>query len=130
MKDMGGRPHWAKNFRNITSKDTHSMYPDMSSWLRVQNEVDPEGMFVGDWHRKYVLPALDGGAPLPLEETEVLRTAERGGGISWWGEVTRSHSVSGRTLSSNTSEESFDMLQGAEAEKSVLLDFADDDEPL
>lgn len=114
MKEMGARPHWAKNFRNLTSADTQAMYPEMSEWLRVRDEVDPDGMFIGDWHRRYILPAAK--PRLALEERKVLETPVKGGGTNWFGHVV------GKTLSSKVSEESFDLVHGVEAEKSVLLD--------
>ena len=56
MKELGGRPHWAKNFLTVTHDDIARMYGDeLVDWVRVRNAVDPEGMFVGDWHRRYLL---------------------------------------------------------------------------
>ena len=82
MKELGGRPHWAKNFSQVTRQDTMAMYPEMGAWLRVRDEVDPEGMFVGDWHRRHVLQ----GDLLPLEETEVRREKGAvGDGVLWTG---------------------------------------------
>lgn len=121
MKQLGGRPHWAKNFRDVTSQDTHKMYPEMSEWLRVRDEVDPEGMFLGDWHRRYLLPDPESKPLLPLEEREVKRTAARAGGVDWVGEIPS------KALSPQNSEESFDLMHGVEAEKSVLLDFSEDE---
>lgn len=115
MKEMGGRPHWAKNFDTVTREEFHDMYPEMGDWVRIRNEVDPEGMFVGDWHRRYLLPEADGDLAFPLEEREVRREKALGGGQRWTGEIF------GRSLSTQSSEESFDLLQGVEAEKSVLF---------
>jgi D-arabinono-1,4-lactone oxidase len=118
MKELGGRPHWAKNFRDITSQDTQEMYPDIAEWLRVRDEVDPDGMFLGDWHRRYLLPNQ---TTLPLEEREIGRSPARGGGVEWYGEISQ------RAYSPQNSEESFDLMHGVEAEKSVLLDFSEDE---
>ena len=122
MKEMGGRPHWAKNFRNVTSEETHKMYPEMSEWLRVRDEVDPEGMFLGGWHRRYLLPIAESRDLLPLEEKEVIREPAKGGGVDWFGEIPC------RALSPQVSEESFDLMHGVEAEKSVLLNGSEEDE--
>jgi D-arabinono-1,4-lactone oxidase len=81
MRDLGGKPHWAKNF-SVSPTDIQAMYTDgddLASWRKVRDESDPEGMFVGPWHRRHVL----GGGPhaklLPLEEPEfVLRPARDG----------------------------------------------------
>lgn len=67
MRDLGGRPHWAKNFTKKTSTAIKSMYDngnDMAEWVKVRNEADPEGMFVGEWHLRN-LP-LDVGLMDPL----------------------------------------------------------------
>ena len=105
MRDMGARPHWAKNFgEDIGSAKFHEMYgSDMQEWLRVRNEVDPDGMFAGEWHRRNILPAHastgrqggDGVALkdepiLPLEERESSRRKFRGpgagDGVEWIGD--------------------------------------------
>ncbi|KAJ9155557.1 D-arabinono--lactone oxidase [Pleurostoma richardsiae] len=73
MRDLGGRPHWAKNF-DCTGKEIEAMYgEDLAAWRRVRDGADPEGMFVGSWHRKYV---LGDGEVLPLEEREAERVAQ------------------------------------------------------
>ena len=115
MKEMGGRPHWAKNIYSVTQKDIHNMYPDISDWLLVRNDVDPEGMFVGDWHRRYLLSEDSTMPVLPNEERNMKVQFSKEGGVNWTGQVH------GKSLSPQTSEESFDMMHGAEAEKSVLL---------
>lgn len=77
MRDLGGRPHWAKNF-NAGAADLEAMYgEDLVAWRRIRDEVDPEGMFVGSWHREKV---LGDGPKLPLEEVEDGRTKVRGWG--------------------------------------------------
>ena len=115
MKEMGGRPHWAKNFSTVTKGEIHDMYPEMPEWLRVRDEVDPEGMFVGEWHRRYLLPEDDGKSPLPLEEREIKRESAKGGGTNWFGEILS------KAASPQSSEESFDVMHGVEAEKSLLF---------
>ena len=115
MKEMGGRPHWAKNIYSVTQEEIHGMYPDMKDWIRVRNEVDPEGMFVGDWHRRYLLSEEGTNPALPNEERNIKIQTSKEGGVNWTGHVP------GKSLSPQTSEESFDMMHGVEAEKSVLL---------
>ena len=116
MKELGGRPHWAKNIDHVTREETHRMYPNMSDWLRVREEVDPEGMFLGDWHRRYLVPEDDAKHILPLEERQVKTETAKGGGLVWYGELP------GRALSPQNSEESFDLMHGVEAEKSVIFE--------
>ncbi len=136
MKDLGGRPHWAKNFHNVSREEFWGMYPDMGEWVRVRNEVDPEGMFIGEWHRRNLLPLGRGvedglrregvgemGGYLSLEEHEVSRRKARGGGLEWRGEVrgaatgaitttgTELGHGTGKTPSPQSSEDSFELLQ-------------------
>ncbi|KAF2143361.1 uncharacterized protein K452DRAFT_286187 [Aplosporella prunicola CBS 121167] len=128
MKEMGGRPHWAKNFATVTHDDLKTLYgADLDKWIEVRNEADPDGMFVGEWHRRLVLPPASEMPYMPLEEHEVERRGRRAGGVEWFGE----QAVRNRPKSSS-SEESFDILHGAEAEASTLLPYltrvADEDE--
>ncbi|KAH0543256.1 hypothetical protein FGG08_002420 [Glutinoglossum americanum] len=114
MKDLGGRPHWAKNFSTVTREEIWDMYPNtMKGWLDLRNQVDPEGMFVGRWHRRLLVPPPSNG-----EASDEGRGARAKKGIKV--------SIGGRDgateeLASTTSEESFVMMQGAEAEGSVFL---------
>ena len=112
MKEMGGRPHWAKNFSTVAKVDLHAMYPELDEWGRIRNEVDPEGMFVGDWHRRLILP----DECLPLEERRIMTKPASGGGVDWFGETGQ------RKLSPQGSEESFDLVHGVEGEKSVMIE--------
>ena len=116
MKEMGGRPHWAKNFGHVTREDVHMMYPEVGEWVRIRDEVDPEGMFVGDWHRRVILLDEDGRTNLPLEERKTQTNSATGGGLDWYGYIP------GKSLSPQNSEESFEMMHGVEAEKSVMFD--------
>ena len=113
MKELGGRPHWAKNFHTVTKEEFHKMYSEMGNWIRVRNEVDPDGMFIGDWHRRNILPEKEGS--MSLEERKESIAPADAGGQNWSG-----HIVS-KSLSPQTSEESFEIMHGAEAEKSVLF---------
>ncbi|MCJ1319519.1 D-arabinono-1,4-lactone oxidase [Xylographa vitiligo] len=124
MKDLGGRPHWAKNFYQVSSEYTRQMYPELPEWLRVREEVDPEGMFLGDWHRRYLLPYVENMPLLPLEEKETNREHATGGGMDWSGEIPS------KALSPQNSEESFDLMHGVEAEKSMMLDAGMDEDSI
>ncbi|KZF19728.1 D-arabinono-1,4-lactone oxidase [Xylona heveae TC161] len=84
MKELGGRPHWAKNFDHANNHEIEEMYPELGNWQRVRDRADPEGMFVGDWHRRHVMP--EGPLLLPLEEREKTRVPARGGGVNWFGQ--------------------------------------------
>ena len=89
------------------------MYPELGEWLRIRDEVDPEGMFVGDWHRRLL---LDEEINLQVEERKGKIRPAWGGGVEWFGEVK------GWQMSPLGSEESFEMMHGVEAEKSVVFD--------
>jgi D-arabinono-1,4-lactone oxidase len=90
------------------------MYGDqLLDWRRVRGEVDPEGMFVGEWHRRYLLGE---GKRLPLEEVEVGRRKLWKGGMMVLGKVEEDLEVenSMEGLSGHSSEESFDLLRASE----------------
>ncbi len=103
MRELGGKPHWAKNFETI-GKEIEQMYGEnLLKWREIRNEADPEGMFVGEWHRRHV---MGDGRRLALEEVEVERKKLWRGGILVTGVVEDEGGLSG-----NTSEESFDHLR-------------------
>lgn len=106
MKEMGGRPHWAKNFATVTKKDISAMYPEIDEWRRIRDEVDPDGMFLGDWHRRLLLPETEreGSSTLPFEEKKVSVKPAKYGGLEWSGQIPRN------VLSPQASEESFEMM--------------------
>lgn len=116
MKELGGRPHWAKNFSTVTKEEFTAMYPQMKDWLRVRNEVDPEGIFVGDWHRRHLLPDSEGKARLPFEERMIKTEPAKGGGLKWFGQLPA------KSSSPHSSEESFDMMPEVKAEGSAVSD--------
>ncbi|KAJ5578526.1 Sugar 1-4-lactone oxidase [Penicillium hispanicum] len=147
MRDMGAKPHWAKNFKTLGSTELHSRYgEDMDEWLKVRREVDPDGMFVGEWHRRN-LPLLEPEATLDRSDGLSLleRESERcqhhisgaGDGIEWvgdrrWQGVSEQPSATEQKVyelltdqsapsppTTATSEESFDLL--AKGEASILL---------
>jgi D-arabinono-1,4-lactone oxidase len=125
MKEYNGRPHWAKNFQTVDHAYLSEAYgDDMSEFLRVRNEVDPEGMFLGAWHRRTILPSKAEMPAFPLEEKEVVRRQRRTGGVDWVGEQARWYDGGVDVFEKNGSEsgESFDLMAGAEAESSMLLE--------
>jgi D-arabinono-1,4-lactone oxidase len=78
MKELGGRPHWAKNFETRRPEIEALFGKDLDSWRRVRDEVDPRGMFVGPWHRDRVLAE---GPRLEFEEVETGRRKVRDGSV-------------------------------------------------
>ena len=115
MKELGGRPHWAKNFATVTPEDIEDMYgDDLEQWRKVRSMVDPDGVFVGDWHRRNILAGSD---VLANEERIVDRERQRGGGVLVWGEQVNEGSEESRPGSA----ESYEVLQEAEA-GSILLE--------
>lgn len=142
MKEMGGRPHWAKNFGPLSKQEIRSMYPDLDDWLRIRHEVDPDGMFVGDWHRRLLLPSTDedGASTLLLEERRSsVSKIHPEGGIEWFGYLPHAVKGSGvvgggsvgggdRASSPHASEDSFEMMHSelAETKRTVVYDEYDD----
>ncbi|ORY13358.1 D-arabinono-1,4-lactone oxidase-domain-containing protein [Clohesyomyces aquaticus] len=126
MKKFGGRPHWAKNFQTVDHQYLSSVYDsDLDDYLRVRNEVDPEGMFLGPWHRRTILPPRSEMPVFQLEEKEIVRRQRRTGGTDWIGEQARWWDGGVDVFTSekgSESEESFDLMAGAEAEASILLE--------
>lgn len=132
MKDYNGRPHWAKNFEAVDHNYLASVYgDDLHEYNRVRGEVDPEGMFLGAWHRRTILPARNEVPFFALEEKEVVRRDRRTGGVDWVGEQARwwdgGIDVFEKTSPESESGESFDLMAGAEAESSVLLESLTDE---
>jgi D-arabinono-1,4-lactone oxidase len=133
MKDLGGKPHWAKNFSSHVSRlDFSAFYgEELTKWRAIRSEVDPEGMFVGEWHRRNILDSTDF---LPLEEREFKRTMLKSGGTFVEGRVLGiDPSMSGALpdasqLNRLGSQDSFDMMVKGEAEESIILHPSEDDE--
>lgn len=132
MKDLGGRPHWAKNFQNVSRTDIEGMYgEDLQKWRRVRREVDPDAIFVGDWHRRTL---LEGGEHGACEESQLWTRTRATGGVEWLGQqvaesvATLNLTSEKRPISAGSSEESFAHLAGAEAEASMVIEEYEEDE--
>lgn len=114
MKDLGGRPHWAKNFLATSHRDFKTMYgANLDKWIAARNTADPEGMFVGPWHRRTVLG--EERLRMECEEVEVGRRPMWEGGMLWEGTCEQSPGEQRRIETerkeetrSSKSEESFD----------------------
>ncbi|KAK3725344.1 D-arabinono-1,4-lactone oxidase [Vermiconidia calcicola] len=134
MRELGGKPHFAKNFMYTTSEQMQGMYGEnLKKWSKVRDEVDPEGMFLGEWHRRTF--DLGGRYEFAQQEREIMRRNAPNGGQFWVGEMEAARGRPGEGLSdsvertfekadspsASSSGESFDMVYGAEAEKSTLL---------
>ncbi|KAF8852343.1 L-gulonolactone/D-arabinono-1,4-lactone oxidase [Acephala macrosclerotiorum] len=114
MLDLGGRPHWAKNFET-TGKEIESMYGDrLIEWRKIRSDADPEGMFVGEWHRRFI---LGDGPKLALEETEITRRKLWSGGVKVVGAVGGGYTGEEKerlSRSGHSSEDSFDHLRASD----------------
>lgn len=124
MRDLGGKPHYAKNF--VATSIGDFLGDNLKQWLQVRNKADPEGMFLGEWHRRSL--GIEEGR-FSLEEKEISRTKAANGGQVWVGEVQSSpaavaeafteHKAQSPSVSSSAS--SFDMMNASEAERSSFL---------
>ncbi|CAK7267572.1 D-arabinono-1,4-lactone oxidase [Sporothrix epigloea] len=74
MRDLGGRPHWAKNFGSDHKEFAAAYGDNLVQFNAVREASDPDGIFVGPWHRRYLLGEGEDAPPsLPLEEHEQRR---------------------------------------------------------
>jgi D-arabinono-1,4-lactone oxidase len=138
MRELGGKPHYAKNFTYTSSDYMQKAFgDDLKKWTKIRNEADPEGMFLGEWHRRTL--GLGKDSELSLVEREVSRTKAADGGQMWAGEVIggRSRAAAAdmfqarektESPSASSSGESFDYMHGAEAERSTIFHNADDED--
>ncbi|KAJ5970366.1 L-gulonolactone/D-arabinono-1-4-lactone oxidase [Penicillium vulpinum] len=150
MREMGAKPHWAKNFNTLSPQELGAAYgSNMESWMKVRSQVDVDGMFVGEWHRRNLPLELGQGSETPDGEKLPLLERERerrkadisgvGDGVEWVGDrrwqvqaQAQQHPLAALDMektvyplppdhspSTATSEESFDLL--AKGEASILL---------
>lgn len=54
VMEFGGRLYLAKESRT-SAENFHKMYPEMESWLKTRNEIDPTGVFASDMSRRLEL---------------------------------------------------------------------------
>ena len=65
MAQLGGRPHWAKDFR-FNGADMANAYPMWKSFQRLVHLLDPHGVFCNEWAQRVVKGADgEGGALQP-----------------------------------------------------------------
>ncbi|BFZ54874.1 D-arabinono-1,4-lactone oxidase [Savitreella phatthalungensis] len=60
MRDLGGRPHWAKQF-DVGPRGLSDMYPKFHDWLAVRRRLDPTGMFANAYHQRHLLGDQESG---------------------------------------------------------------------
>lgn len=138
MRELGGKPHYAKNFSYTDSSYLIDAFgDDLKQWTKIRNEADPEGMFLGEWHHRNL--GLGSSPEFSNQEREVSRVPASNGGQVWAGEVSGQRSRAAEKLferkegekqqspSASSSGESFDMMHGAEAEKSTLFNASADE---
>ncbi|EMC92227.1 hypothetical protein BAUCODRAFT_282374 [Baudoinia panamericana UAMH 10762] len=148
MREMGAKPHYAKNWQFTSSSYIQQAFGEnLQKWLQIRDEADPEGMFLGEWHRSAL--GAGEGTKFALAEQEVKREPTKPGSCMLWrgaisspdttdaafsatGEIEEKAAVTATTHAphsptASSSGESFDMMHGAEAEKSVLFN-GDDEE--
>lgn len=70
MKELGGKPHWAKNHVTVGKKEIWGMYPEIQKWVDARDKLDPERVFVNGWLEREVL----GGS---MEETKADGVIEK-----------------------------------------------------
>ncbi|KAK4219087.1 D-arabinono-1,4-lactone oxidase-domain-containing protein [Rhypophila decipiens] len=80
MRDLGGKPHWAKSFTVSQNEFSEWYGEDFTQWRKVRDSLDPSGMFVGPWHRRYLLGGTD-SMPGETDASEKLLSLEEVGFI-------------------------------------------------
>ncbi|KAK3670980.1 D-arabinono-1,4-lactone oxidase [Recurvomyces mirabilis] len=144
MRELDAKPHYAKNFQFTGSEYmTKAFGENLQKWTQVRNEADPEGMFLGEWHRQTL--GLGEEKAFALSEQENDRKPFKPGScILWSGSLSSAPATSsivnekepGPTQmraapdspSASSSGESFDMMHGSEAEKSILYNGDEEDD--
>ncbi|KAI9365256.1 D-arabinono-1,4-lactone oxidase-domain-containing protein [Pilaira anomala] len=54
MREYNGRPHWAKA-HGQTRQNLEASYPKFHDFLRVRQQLDPNGMFLNDYLKRHVV---------------------------------------------------------------------------
>ena len=139
MKELGGRPHWAKNFQGVSHEEFKNMYGlQLRSWAAERRRVDPDGLFLGDYVRRHLLGDEKVTA---VEEKVVEKRQVPEGGQFWAGAIRREGVTMAEkdiadaevvkltgdppmkatpSLSAKSSDESFDRVQEEEAQSMFL----------
>ena len=133
MQEMNARPHWAKNFLYTDKEYISTAYgKDMEKFMEIRDESDPDGMFLGRWHAQN-LPIDD--RPFAEEEIGTRRMGIGWGDAVLWEGAMKDMPELGEnggvrfldadgagdstpttmSLTSRTSEESFDFMAKGEA---------------
>ena len=78
MAGLGGRPHWAKDFR-FNAADMETAYPMWKNFQRLIHLLDPTGVFCNEWALRVVKGVDAAGAQLKpwLSNTEQATLAEQ-----------------------------------------------------
>ncbi len=53
FRDFGGRPHWGKK-HTLQSSEISSLYPRWNDFLKVRQQMDPDGVFLNDHLKKQI----------------------------------------------------------------------------
>ncbi|KXL42329.1 MAG: hypothetical protein FE78DRAFT_154709 [Acidomyces sp. 'richmondensis'] len=149
MREMGAKPHYAKNWQFTPSSYVEQTFGnDLKQWIKVRNEADPDGMFLGEWHKQAF--GLGDSKSFPLAERQISLDKGRPGNCLFWrgviseenasarggsarvcGSANIGKSISAKKLASPTassSGESFDMMHEAETEKSTMFNGSEYDD--
>ncbi|KAJ7223078.1 D-arabinono-1,4-lactone oxidase-domain-containing protein [Mycena pura] len=98
----GGRPHWAKA-HHLNARQTRALYPQFERFLKVVEEVDPEGVFRNEYIERHLMSGAgsDGREykawrrPLEDSHAAVLPVSERQETIDAKNVAMRAHLESG-----------------------------------
>lgn len=66
FKQYEGRPHWGK-MHTMTYENISEVYPRLSDFLRIREELDEAGLFLNEYVRKLFQIDMKNGAIPPLE---------------------------------------------------------------
>lgn len=149
MREMGAKPHYAKNWQFTDSTYIEQAFGDnLKQWTKVRNEADPEGMFLGEWH-KQALGLGHGDTHFDLAEQEVERKGAKPGDCQLWrgaiaaavsapdtaapsalsddGEEKPAFALKVHSPSASSSGDSYDFMRGSEA-RSMMFSGSEYDE--
>jgi L-gulonolactone oxidase len=51
FRNHGGRPHWGK-MHTLVARDLEPLYPRWNDFLKLRQEIDPQGVFINPWLQK------------------------------------------------------------------------------